>query len=72
VVKLTTVIVEVLGSNVQGTCFMTITTSGIVGQGDILAQLDTWVQADIRAEFEFTFEIEFELELEFELGQYSE
>jgi hypothetical protein len=38
---------EALGSNLEYSYFLTFKTTSIVGQADMWAQPDTWVQADM-------------------------
>jgi hypothetical protein len=79
VVKHASVIMEVLGSNLQGTYFLSIKTTSIVGHGHMWAQPSMWVQADmgqgsiwaqldtwVQADMWAEFEYTLEIEFEFE------
>jgi hypothetical protein len=59
VVKQASFIIEVLGSNLQDPYFLIIKTTSAVGQADMWAQPNIWVQADMCAEFKFELELEF-------------
>jgi hypothetical protein len=79
VVKHSSVKMDVLGSNLQGTNFLTIKTTSIVDKGDMWAKPDTWVQAHmgqgdiwaqldtcVQADMWAEFESTLEIEFEFE------
>jgi hypothetical protein len=48
----------------QGLYFLKIKTTNVVGQDDMWAQPNTWIQGDISAEFKIELEFQFVQDLE--------